>query len=217
MFYLISKFFSASVSGKIHYLNLAWERGVTQLYYKLRLKSCGMKSSVGKPLFWAPEQISIGDDVYIYKGCRIQTIVLTKEKKIDSQIIIGDRVTFQQNCHITAASTLIIGSNTTVSFGVSIQDTDHKYTELDVNILKQSLIIKRTQIGEYCFIGSGAKIQAGTILGKQCIIGTNAVVRGIFPDYCVIVGVPARIIKRYNPKTKQWEKTNKEGEFLSEI
>lgn len=54
----------------------------------------------------------------------------------------------------------------------------------------------------------------GTILGEQCIVGANAVVRGIFPDYCVIVGVPAKIIKRYNPSTKSWQKTNSKGIFV---
>ena len=52
----------------------------------------------------------------------------------------------------------------------------------------------------------GACIQAGTVLGKQCVVGANAVVRGTYPDYCVIVGVPARVIKKYNPETGKWEK-----------
>ena len=52
----------------------------------------------------------------------------------------------------------------------------------------------------------GVAIQAGTILGKHCIVGTNSVVRGIYPDFCVLVGSPASIVKRYNIKTKKWEK-----------
>ena len=52
----------------------------------------------------------------------------------------------------------------------------------------------------------GAAIMAGTVLGKQCVVGANAVVRGTFPDFCVIVGAPARIVKKYNPDTQKWEK-----------
>lgn len=40
-------------------------------------------------------------------------------------------------------------------------------------------------------------------------MGANAVVRGHFPDYSVIVGVPAHVVKRYNPETKEWEKVDK--------
>lgn len=52
----------------------------------------------------------------------------------------------------------------------------------------------------------GAAIQAGTVLGKQCIVGANSVVRGTFPDYCVIAGVPAKIIRKYNAESHSWER-----------
>ena len=97
-----------------------------------------------------------------------------------------------------------------------ITDIDHDYNDITQPISKQNLIIKKTSIGENCFIGSGAKIQAGTILGKHCVIGANSVVRGHFPDYCVIVGVPARIIKKYDFACKEWKKTDKYGTFLDE-
>jgi acetyltransferase-like isoleucine patch superfamily enzyme len=52
----------------------------------------------------------------------------------------------------------------------------------------------------------GSAIMAGTRLGKQCIVGANSVVKGEFPDYCVIVGAPAKIVKKYNFETQEWEK-----------
>lgn len=57
-------------------------------------------------------------------------------------------------------------------------------------------------------------IQAGTVLGKQCIVGANSVVRGDFPDYCVIVGAPARVVKRYDPQREGWYKTDNKGMFV---
>lgn len=45
--------------------------------------------------------------------------------------------------------------------------------------------------------------------GKPCVIGANSVVTHNLPDYCVAVGIPAKIIKRYNFETQQWEKTDK--------
>ena len=81
-------------------------------------------------------------------------------------------------------------------------------------MLKQKLILKKTEIGENCFLGYGAVIQPGTVLGKQCIVGSNAVVSGTFEDYSVIVGAPARVVKRYNFETEKWEKTNKDGLFV---
>jgi acetyltransferase-like isoleucine patch superfamily enzyme len=37
------------------------------------------------------------------------------------------------------------------------------------------------------------------------------------PDYSVAVGSPARIIKRYNPETQTWQKTDKDGNFLAKV
>lgn len=68
------------------------------------------------------------------------------------------------------------------------------------------MIVRETSIGDGCFIGYGAAIQAGTKLGQHCVVGASAVVRGKFPDYCVIVGNPAHVVKKYNLETRSWEK-----------
>ena len=115
---------------------------------------------------------------------------------------------------ISSGQTLVVGKHTTISGNVFITNLDHSYQEIGKHIMEQPTIELNTKIGENCFIGFGVAIQAGTILGKQCIVGSNSVVRGTFPDYCVIVGAPARIVKRYNPETKLWQKTDKEGNFI---
>lgn len=45
----------------------------------------------------------------------------------------------------------------------------------------------------------------GVKLGKHCVVGTNAVVmKGQYPDYCVLVGNPAKIIKKYDFNKLEW-------------
>ena len=58
-------------------------------------------------------------------------------------------------------------------------------------------------IGNDCLIGMNSVILPGTHLGNHCIVGANSTVRGEFPDYCVIAGSPARIIKRYDFDKKE--------------
>ena len=41
----------------------------------------------------------------------------------------------------------------------------------------------------------------------NCVIGANSVVTKDIPDYCVAVGAPVKIIKRYNRDTGSWERT----------
>jgi len=170
------------------------------LLYKPFFGKFGIISYIGKPLFIkGSRRIFIGKNVRIFPQLRI-------EVHHKGKIIINDNVAIGQNVHITSASNLSIGENSTILANTFITNIDHDYSEIDKHILDQKMIINETIIGENCFIGIGVAIQAGTILGKQCIVGSNSVVRGHFPDYSVIVGSPAKIVKKYNFETNRWEK-----------
>lgn len=186
--------------------------GIRALLYKPFFKRMGYLSYLGKPIFLhGTKKTTIGNKVRIYPHSRIETHGDT------GHITIEDNCSIGQNFHIISSGGITIEKNTLISFDVMITDTDHDYHEINIPVPEQNLIIKKTHIGSNCFIGSSAKIQAGTILGKQCVVGANAVVRGTFPDYSVIVGIPAKIVKRYNESSGKWEKTNAKGEFTNEI
>lgn len=179
-------------------IKLIW--ALRAVIYKPFMNRMGKYSYLGKPIWMTKKKnISIGNKVRIYPNSRFETVN-------QGQICIEDNVSIAQNFHCTSESNLIIGKNTTISGNVFITNIDHDYTEISTHILDQKHIVKETIIGENCFIGYGAAIQAGTILGKHCVVGTNAVVRGEYPDYSVIVGVPAKIIKKYNLTEGKWER-----------
>lgn len=172
------------------------------LLYKPFFGRLGVISYIGKPIFIkGSKRIYIGKNVRIFPHLRIET-------HNKGKIILNDNVAIGQNVHITSAAELSIGKNSTILANTFITNIDHDYSEIDKHILDQKMIVKETDIGENCFIGIGVAIQAGTKLGKQCIVGSNSVVRGEFPDYCVIVGSPAKIVKKYNFETNNWEKIN---------
>nr|AHB32465.2 Atr6 [Acinetobacter baumannii]AOX98974.1 Atr6 [Acinetobacter baumannii]ASY01643.1 Atr6 [Acinetobacter baumannii]QEA72108.1 Atr6 [Acinetobacter baumannii] len=161
----------------------------------------GFPSYIGKPIdIVGSKNIFIGKRVRVYPNLRIEV------HGENSKVLIEDNVGIAQNVHITSGGVLKIGKGSTILANVFITNIDHNYKKVGIPILEQEHIIKDTSIGENCFIGIGAAIQAGTILGKQCIVGTNSVVRGIFPDYCVIAGNPAKVIKKLNLETGNWEK-----------
>lgn len=177
---------------------------------RFRVPHIHIKSIFWKPLFiYGGRNVWIKKGVMIYPGCRMET-------HNGGTIVIEENTNIGQNFHITSGEQeLRIKKNTTISGNVFVTNIDHDYKEIDRHILAQQHIISKTEIGENCFIAYGVAIQAGTILGKQCIVGTHSVVRGTFPDYCVIVGAPARIIKRFCFEKQEWLKTDKEGNFLN--
>lgn len=182
---------------------------LTTLLVRLQVKKVGLLSYVGSPLFiFGGKRIIIGNKVRIFPGGRFET-------HNGGSILIKDDVSVGQNFHLISSNEpLEIGTHTTISGNVFITNMDHNYQEIGVHILNQEYNFKTTSIGENCFIGYGAVIQAGTVLGKQCIVGSNSVVRGVFPACCVIIGAPARIVKRYNEISRQWQKTNSNGDFI---
>jgi acetyltransferase-like isoleucine patch superfamily enzyme len=175
--------------------------GVRALVLKLFVSYLGLPTYIGKPIFMKGlKKISIGKRVRIFPGLRIEV------HGEEGEIILKNNIAIGQNVHITAMGTLIINEGTTILGNVFVTDIEHSYIEIGKPVFDQKTIHHKTEIGRNCMIGYGAAIQAGTILGEQCIVGTNAVVKGEFPPFSVIAGMPARIVKRYDFHTNTWRK-----------
>lgn len=85
-----------------------------------------------------------------------------------------------------------IGRGTWIAQGVGIITENH-----DPMNLEKHLPSKDVSIGEDCWIGMNAVILPGVSLGNRTIVGAGSVVTKSFEEgYCVIAGVPARIIRR---------------------
>lgn len=70
--------------------------------------------------------------------------------------------------------------------------------------MAQPLVASPVTIGRGCWIGEKVSIMPGVVLGNKCVVGANSVVTKSFPDYCIIGGIPARIIKKYDFIEHRW-------------
>lgn len=132
--------------------------------------------------------LQIGNNVTIDEGARI---FLTKPSP---KLIVGDNVTIGQNTIITAKAEMYIGAYTLI--GPYVQITDNNHSIKRNNLIKfQRSTVKPVKIGADVWIGSGAKILAGTSIGNGVVIGANAVVTHDIPDFAIAVGCPAKVIK----------------------
>lgn len=147
----------------------------------------------------------IGDSVRFLDNARIETVSFWRNQTFVPKLSIGENTTFEQNAHIIACGDLSIGSNCVFSAFVYVSDCNHV---LDVSnwVMDNPLEYKNTKIGDYCFVGIGARIMPGVHLGNHCVVGANSVVTKSFPDYSMVAGNPARLIKKFDPQTKQWIK-----------
>ena len=175
------------------------------LYYSTIFKKLGKNSYIQNPIkLQGTERISIGSNVNIGWGAWLAAFPHTGFFK-ECELVIEDGVSIGNFAHIYATKKICIKKNVLIADKVYISDNLHGYEDINTPIIKQPIIQKReVEIGEGCWIGEGVCI-IGAKIGKNVIIGANAVITKDVPDYCVAVGLPARIIKRYNLEKQIWE------------
>ncbi len=118
----------------------------------------------------------------------------------DSLVRIGGSCSIGRGSHIVGHQSIDIGDHVFTGPYVYITDQNHVYDDPSVPVGRQWPRNNPVSIGEGSWLGTGAIILPGTRIGRQCVVAGGAVVRGEFPDHCVIAGVPAKIVRRYSPE-----------------
>ena len=156
------------------------------------------------------QYIKIGKGFTTGFNCRIDALNINNfgEKYL---IEIGENVEINDEVHIGATQKIIIEDNVLIASKVYISDHNHgsyKGDEQDspMSIPKERKIHsspirieKNVWIGELCCILQGVTIGEGSIIGAMSVVTKD------IPPYTIAVGSPAKLIKRYNFKTKKWD------------
>ena len=131
-----------------------------------------------------------------------------KNRKYKPTFSIGDDVNIEQGCHITCADKVVIESGVSLLPYCMITDIKHNYESVKLPPNQQGIAVKPTIIKRCSSIGFGACIMPGITIGEHSVVGANAVVTKDVPDYCVVAGNPAKIIKKYDFSRKEWRKVS---------
>ena len=149
------------------------------------------------------DNIYIGDNVMVeYKSWLAAVPLCGGEAKLE----IGEGSSIGHFNHIYATESITIERNVLTADKVYISDNIHSYEDVNLPVIQQPIKqCKPVVIGEGSWLGENVCI-LGASVGKHCVIGANAVVTNDIPDYSVAVGVPARVVKRYNFELREWTK-----------
>ncbi len=121
-------------------------------------------------------------------------------------VIIGNQT------RIGLRSTIIgpvqIGDHVILAQNIVISGLNHRYEDPERPIHQQGVNTATVVIGNDSWIGANSVITAGISIGKHVIVGAGSVVTKDIPDYTVVVGNPARIIKKLDTSSGKWIKIN---------
>lgn len=107
--------------------------------------------------------------------------------------------------------TIEVGENTNIQDNVTVHAAEGFPVKLGKNItVGHNAIVHGCTVGDGTMIGMGSCILNGAVIGKGCLIGAGALVKeGMeIPDYSLVVGVPAKVIRTLDGEAVEKIKKN---------
>lgn len=143
---------------------------------------------LGKVYFNA-RNLRIGSNVTLYPGVYLW----------GNDITIGDNVDIGIGTIIHSTNGVTIGDNTVIAGQCYIIDSNHG-TDKNELIRKQESIASKNgiSIGSDVWIAAQSSILKGAQIADHAVIGANSLVNSKVPEYAIVAGTPAKIIKYRN-------------------
>lgn len=111
----------------------------------------------------------------------------------------GDRVRVGRFNQLTCRGGITIGDNVMLGPFVVLTTTSHVHDEHDRPMAVQGLSESPIEIGDDVWIGANAVVTSGVRIGRGAVVGAGAVVTRDVPEYGVVGGVPARVLRSRRP------------------
>lgn len=150
------------------------------------------------------DRIFFGKGVVVQKDCWLN--VVDNDFKSDYMIEFGDGTNIGRRSTISASNKIVLGKNVLLGPNVFISDHNHEYRHIEIPIIYQGITSYENfiTIGDNTWIGTNSCIVGNVKIGKNCVVAANSVVKYDVPDYCVVAGSPAKVVKFFDIETGKW-------------
>jgi acetyltransferase-like isoleucine patch superfamily enzyme len=171
-----------------------------------QFKSFGQSVTLMEPcMITNPQYIEIGDNVRIREYSRIEAVDFDGATRFHPVLKIKSGTKIEQFFHIGACEYVEICENVLIAGRVYISDHNHCFSDVNKPIMSQGIKSGgRVIIQQNAWLGEGCVILPGVTVGRNSIVGANAVVTKDVPPYSIVVGSPAKIIKQYDASQQAW-------------
>lgn len=132
----------------------------------------------------------IGDGTFVGPFVEItRGTVVGRNCKIESHSFLCDRVTLEDDVFI----------------GHGVMFTNDLYPRSDRQVVRMPTLVKRG-----AGVGSNATVVPGVTIGAYAIVGAGAVVTRNVPDYAIVAGNPAKVLKQFGSREEMFRFMNEQ-------
>jgi acetyltransferase-like isoleucine patch superfamily enzyme len=159
-----------------------------------------MKNNYIHPTAIVDEGVELGSNNYIGPFCYITgKTKIVNNYRFEAHCSIGTPPEHRDHFTNTPYN-VVIGNNVIMGPDVKIYARNHKFDSLEMPIQFQGKEYLKTTIGNDVWIAANVVVTAGVNVGNHVIIAAGSVVTKDIPDYAIVGGVPAKVIKFRNGK-----------------
>lgn len=138
-----------------------------------------------------------GSCLTIDDGVVVDSFVKIKFSGGEGDVSIRSGTYLNSGVVIYSGNGLSLGRGVLVAANTTFAPTNHEYSSREKTIAEQGFKQSRGGIvvKDDCWIGANCVLLDGTILGQGCVVAAGSVVSGVWPEYAVIAGNPAKVVR----------------------
>lgn len=113
----------------------------------------------------------------------------------EGSLRVGDKVVMGKHNVLNTYLDIELGDSVLMADSCYVVDFDHKMDDINLPIKDQGIVKGPVRIGPDTWVAAKVSVLRGTSVGRGCVLGSHAVVRGEIPDFGIAVGIPAKVVK----------------------
>jgi acetyltransferase-like isoleucine patch superfamily enzyme len=119
-------------------------------------------------------------------------------------VLIGNKTLVGMSNVIIGPVTL--GNNILLAQNVVLSGLNHAFEDITKAITDQSHTTKLITVEDGAWLGANVVVVPGVTIGQNSVVAAGSVVTKDVPPFSVVGGNPAKVLKKYNPDSKKWER-----------
>jgi acetyltransferase-like isoleucine patch superfamily enzyme len=146
--------------------------------------------------------IAIGDNSCISERTLIN---VNQRRPGELEVIVGENCFIGRDNFFSSGNAIYVGHYTLTTTGCKFICSSHVIDDPRIPYISSGTTLSDSiRIGANCFFGAGSMVIGNVSIGHGSVIGAGAQVTKNVPPFSIVIGSPAKIIKRYSFSEKTW-------------